>query len=351
MTYARLARRYQAAKPNSTRVGLRYQGNSKVATATAVRFSKRGTKTPLTSKLATRTLTATKKKLNQGVHESRAGSDSFFFLSHKPSRIGKFTGKMSKISRTVNSNAIVTSTAGRQTITDIGSCFGYTDTQNMMNQAIVQQYGSSTPTGYKTERILYKSALCEYTYTNSTNAVARLLLFDIIPRTDIYNTAGDANSPKNSWDDGINDEIAGGGANNSQFVGSMPFASEKFCHFFNIKKITTVNLAPGQMHVHRVKYSPNKILTNELLSQGNVVYFKGLSLNHMMVQYGQPVLDNSGGVTTEATKILCVSKWSYEFTFLPNNMTTTVITNTLGLTAGANLEDIATGASAAFAAV
>lgn len=302
------------------------------------------------ARVATRTMSKTK-RLNQGVHESRAGSDSKFFLSYKPTRIGKLTGKMAKVARTINQNTIYSGGAGVQRVIDVDACFDVTTSTNLMNQCILQQYGTSTPVGYKTERILYKSCLAEYAYTNSTNAVCRMLLFDIVPRTDIYNTSGDANSPVNAWSDGFSDEISGGTGGQAQIVGAMPFASVKFCHFFKVLKITNINLAPGQMHVHRVKHTPNKIINNEVLSQGNVSSLRGLTLHHMGVFYGQPVLDAGGGVTTEATKILCIRKFSYEVSYLPNNMTSLVMNNNLSATAGANIEDMVTGAAAAFAAV
>lgn len=304
-------------------------------------------------RVATRSFTQVKRRrLNQGVHETRAGSESTFFLKYRPSKMGKLTGKMSKLDYTINGGSIITTTAGLQAVVDVSYYFDANDCGAMMTQALTQQYGGATPTGYKTERILLKSVTAEIGYNNNTNDQVRIILFDITPRRDIYNTSGDADSPSASWKNGLGDEISGGSSVAHLTVGAMPFNSEKFTHFFKVNKITHIELAPGQTHYHRITFSPNKILTNEALQQGNQRFFQGLSLAHMHVSYGAPTLDGPGtGVTTQQVKVLMSSKKTYTYTYLPNNMTSVTQSNNFSTTANANIENMVTGNSGGFVVV
>lgn len=293
----------------------------------------------------------TRTKLNQGVHETRGGSESSFSIHQKAKGLGKFTQKLQKLSFIGNSSAIRTQTAGSQFVGLEYAPFSAFDCGVLMAQALTQQYGSLTPTGFQTEKIFMKSAKVEYAYNNNTNDQVRMVLYDIVPKKDIYNTAGDAQDPVTSWANGLTHQ---GVATSSPqtIVGSTPFGSEMFCHFWTIKKITNVTLAPGQTHYHRTKIVVNKTVSNEDIQQGNLAYLKNCSAAHVSVGYGAPCLTAVGsGVTTEATKVLSVVKIEYEFTYLPNNMSTTKVTNTLAVTTTGNIENMVTGAAGTFAAV
>lgn len=309
-------------------------------------------KSKLKPKLKTRTLTRVK-KLNVKAKENRGGSESTFTLVRKIKNpvVRKLNKNLTKMFATVNNSAILTQNAGLQGVSTVTSCFGNVDLIQISNATLNQQFGGLTPTGYKTLQVLLESVECECIYTNNTNAVTRMMLFDIIPKRDIYTTSGDPSDPTVAWNVGLQHEITGATANQHQIVGAMPFDSALFTQFFTIKRITHVTLAPGQTHHHRIKFAPNKFYNMERVEVGNTAYFKGASLVHMAVQYGEPCLDNAAGVTTEATKILTVCKKHIKWTYIANDMTTTVVSNNLAGTAGLNIENVITGAAAAFAAV
>lgn len=317
-------------------------------------------------KTATRTMTATK-KLNQKAVEHRGGSESLTTLKKPATGMGKLIGKMSKFSRSQNAGFILTNTAGLQSSADVTTLFDQADTQAMMNDAVRATFaagpGTVTIQPYKTQRVLFKSCVAEIAYTNNTNGICRLDLYDIVPRQDIYTTvtaAGtvgttppttDPISPNTSWANGLADEDQAIIFTKNQMVGNLPFASEKFTHYFKVIKITHCILAPGQSHFHKIVFDPNHILSNEVLQQGNINGFKDLTMFHMAVQWGGPMDDNASSATTSATKLVGVVRKQYEFAFLTNNQTSFSYTTGIAATAGANIENLVTGATAAFATV
>lgn len=303
-------------------------------------------------KAALKTRTKTKPKLNTVAKENRGGSESTFQLIRKIKNpvVKKLNKDLAKMFLISNSSQIYSQTAGRQGCATVTTCFGFDDINRIQLSTLQQQYGGTTPTGYKTLKVLLESVECECIYTNNTNAVCRLLLFDIIPKRDIYvDTGGNPIDPVQAWAQGLQHE--GSGTNANEVLGSMPFNSALFCQYFTVKRIVHITLAPGQTHHHRIKFVPNAFFNMERFQQTTTIMYKGVSLTHMSVQYGEPVLDNAASVTTEATKLLNICKKHVKWSYIPNDMTTTYLNDNLAKTAGTNIENVVTGASAAFAAV
>lgn len=328
-----------------------------IVTLSRGKYNARVAKNGSRKRVATRTRTATKRarKLNQGVHETRGGSESAYTLTYKNRGMGRMISKLQKLQFTANSSAIYSQGAGLQGVNEEYTLFDAFDAATLMTQTITQQYGGATPTGFKTEKIWLHKVKAEYAYNNNTNDQVRITLYNYVPKKDIYGTNAsgvvDASSGSNAWFLGLQHQGISGSSVN-QVVGQTPFGSEMFCHFFTITKVTNIVLAPGQTHYHRVNFSPNKVISNELLQQGNLNLIKGLSLGQICVQYGAPCLSAVGtGVTTEATKILTTVKAEYSWSFLPNNMTTSTMSNTLPLTSTGAIENMVTGAAGTFAAV
>lgn len=314
--------------------------NGRVARATATR-----------KRSGSRTQTKKKRKINQGVHETRGGSESAFTLGSKARGLGKTIQKLAKLTYTLNSSGVYAQSAGLQSTIDDDTLFDNGDLGQIMSTTLTQQYGTSTPTGFKTERIFLHKCRAEYAYNNNTNDQVRIQIYNFVPKRDIYGTVAggvvDATNGTTSWEAGLVHQ--GLASNSHQIVGSTPFASEMFCHFFTVVKVTNVTLAPGQTHYHRVTFTPNRVFTNEVLQQGNTVMFKGCTLGQMFVAYGAPCTSaTGGGVTTEATKILNTTKIEYTWSYMPNNMTVSKVSNTLPLTSTGNIMDMVTGAQETF---
>lgn len=328
------------------------RGGGSNTTAAAVRAARVGTRLAnrMKNRIGSQTKTQTQ-RLNQVAKETRGGSESSYQLTVAPRGVGAPISKMNKNAYIVTINGVQQTTAGSQSLIDTGSIGDLASITNMFTQALTTQYGTATPKGYKTERLMFTKCFAEYAYTNSSNAVVRGYLYDIVPRQDIYNNSLDPISPTNAWVQGAQDST-GSASSGANVPGSLPWNSSKFTHFFHIKKITAVILAPGQTHYHRVTYRMNKIVSNEILAQSNINLIRGMSMSQMAVWYGQPVVDSTGlAVTTAALKVLSVSRFQYSYTYMSNNISTLTFSNGIIQTAGTNLEDVVTGATAAFATV
>lgn len=302
---------------------------------------------------ATRTMT--KRKLNQGVHENRGGSESTFVMKKAARGLGRLAQKMQKLQYAINESGIITGSAGVQVVNEDFTLFDSFDVATLMTQTLNQQFGGPTPRGFKTEKIFLHSVKAEYAYNNNTTDQVRMQIYNYVPKRDIYTGAGapgviDANTGSSSWDIGLSSQGLGGGSNT--VVGQTPFGSEMFCRFFTIVKITNVVLAPGQTHYHKVIYHPNKMIFNDLIQQGNVTMIKDITMGQMTVVYGAPTVTAVGtGVTTEATKVLQIFKGEFEWSYIPNNETTSTMGNTLPITGtGAEL-NMVTGRPDTFASV
>ena len=113
-----------------------------------------------------------------------------------------------------------------------------------------------------------------------------------------------------AWVAGEQDE--GVAATNSAIIGSTPFQSSLFMTYFTVLKATHQLMAPGQTHVHRFKFSPNKVLAGEEFKNctGNI---KGFTIYTMMVISGVPCDNNAGTVSTNDARIDWVTRKSYRF--------------------------------------
>lgn len=296
-----------------------------------------------------------RRKLNQGVHETRGGSESSFQLGSKAKGlIAKIASKTNQLTYTGNANQIVSIAAGSQVLKDLWSPGNGGDFSVMMNQTLLQEFGIATPTGRRTARIFVRSINAEYGYNNNTNDQVRFQLYDIIPRQNVYAVGSGLNNPGPptvAWYTGLDYESTVTGTASAAVVGSTPFQSRLFTTNYKVLKVTNVTLAPGQTHYHRVRFHPNKFLDNDLLNSGQISSYKGLSLNHMIVASGAPCSDSTGGVTTEAVKLLTVLKYTYEWSYVANNMTTLAPSNnTFSTATTGNIENMVTGAQAIFQA-
>nr|WAE42574.1 MAG: capsid protein [Cressdnaviricota sp.] len=295
-----------------------------------------------------RSMTTTRrKKLDQNAHEHRGGSESRFTHGKRakglPARVAsKLTALV--FTQNIQNRQGMGGTPGRQLVADFMPLFPNTDLVTMMNQALLAQAQSSaaagtsqTPTGFRTDRILLKKVNAELSLANSTNMTCRVELYDVIARRDIYpftslSSTQIVPTPTLAFAYGLQNELQTSSNTANQNVGTTPFDSQLFCKFWKIQKITHVILAPGQVHMHKVSYSPNYVLDNQLLSQTNMAAIGKLACYTMAVAVGQPILDATGLVTTGQVELLTIARQDYEFSYIPNNLKTMVNVNALATT-------------------
>ena len=81
---------------------------------------------------------------------------------------------------------------------------------------------------------------------------------------------------------------------NATIIGSTPFQASQFTTYFKILKATHQLMAPGQIHIHRVKFTLNRVLNGEeeVNSNGNI---KGFTIYTLMVMLLQPVMERLAG--------------------------------------------------------
>lgn len=302
-------------------------------------------------RLRTKTFTKTKVQRARPL-PNRSGSESAYNIKIKPNQLIKKVLEQMQASTYTNNVGVVRSTAsaGTQDVftfvpvydpADLGQCVGVAT--NTGTTAIENQ----------TTRIYMKSCHEEIAIQNSSNAVCRITLYDVISRRDCFADAnGHSAMPDITWQDGIQHQQVSGGASTSyNTVGVRPYDSKAFNDWWKIKRITYLDLAPGQVHYHRVNYSIHKFVSQEWLGASGLAAGKGWSLGTMMVSYGEPCGDNSGGATTEKIRLNCVQTKTYHFSWVRENSSLSYQTNGLSTVTSGNIENLVTGASSAFAAV
>lgn len=297
--------------------------------------------------------TRRRKKIGHKAVECRAGSESMFGITIRPKGLAnKLASKLTHLSWNVNDKGAPTTTAGIQNFAEIGSIFNPSHCGTMLNQVINTEFGTNNtivgggggtipnPLGYQTISVNYKSCFAEFMITNSDNACARIVIYDIIQKRDAYQDANAHSlSTTNAIQYGINEQS--GSTTQWQTIGTRPFDSNLFNQFYKVKRITYACLSPGQTHIHQVKYLPNKKMNADVIRASNQLLTGTAGFTYKcLVQFsGVPVPDNGAVATTQQVKLLTVSRYDYKFNYLPGNITNTIATNNLSTTVGTNFEN------------
>lgn len=134
-------------------------------------------------------------------------------------------------------------------------------------------------------------------YRNASNNVTKLTLYDLTLKRDPFGTAVD--SPVECWNKGMLD-FPGGSANLSTRIGTTPLTSPEFKRTFRVRRVTVINLEPGQQHEHTVVYRMNRVVPAVEFQNTSVFYFRNLSAFTLAVFNGglvhDPVLQDSTAV-------------------------------------------------------
>lgn len=309
---------------------------------------------------------------NHKALETRWGSETFYMQKRRPKGLpAKLASKLLHLNYNVNINGCEDPlnypasiqglcSAGQQNTYILSSAFNIQDldTMNDLVQSQIQQVNpggavTSKP-GYLTTRFFVDSVHMESMIQNSDNGVARVIIYDLELKRDAYtihNTAHAAD-PVHAWIEGLEDQINSGTGNEFRVVGCRPEDSLLFNQLYRVKKRYYTTLAPGQVHVHRSTVEPRRLINAEVFNQNAITGVRGLTHFTLLIVYGGPVGDLAGtGSTTSAVKLNVITRKDYKFSFIQNDVALEYQNNHLSTSQAANLENLVTGASAAFAQV
>ena len=118
-------------------------------------------------------------------------------------------------------------------------------------------------------------------------------------------------------------------------------------HVTNVKKVTHITLDQGKNHVHRVRYTPNRVMSQEVQMQGE--YSMAKFTCYTIVAHGLPSNDitSKAAVSTlmGAVKLDIITKCQYPYTYVAGTMTPITYTNHLAaLPNGQDIVNVGSGA-------
>ena len=306
--------------------------------------------------------TRTKVSLHQrGKQCGQAGSFSSFFYGRRlvPKRLYNAYKAIAPQIYQTNISGYCPVTSGKQNTCNVASAFCGNNvfvTQGIQADLLSINNAVNTMNGGNvTRKYLLESVSGEIMLQNQTNMNTRVILYDIIARRTIDSqTALNTGPwmPSTAWSVGEYNETVGSAANNT-VIGSTPFQSSQFTTYFKVLKATHQLMAPGQTHVHRFKFTPNRVLLGEeeQINNGNI---KGLTIYTMMVISGVPCDNNATtDVSTSDGKIDFVTRKSYRFKTILDDCVRLTAANNLSIIPAAqeSVMNVESGAAVTFSKV
>lgn len=284
---------------------------------------------------AVKSMSMKKKKLSQrAIKDGQAGSFSRFFYGRRnPNRkVIQTYRALAPRYFVLNSAERLAANAGRQLVHNLFSLFSSSD--------MGQLFSDSGITLGATARVLMAGASAEIMITNQDQGNVRIVLYDIIQRRDGDHTEVD--TPAAAWTNSYGDE--GGADTDVNFVGSTPFSSDLFVRYFKVLKMTHILLSQGQTHVHRVHFSPNKIMDGEVIRYASGAV-RGITCHTMIQAHGVPYNYGSDTsiVSTGQVNLDVVYKKQYKYKCLQQNALSWNITNSLTGLVNESIMDIGSG--------
>nr|WAE42164.1 MAG: capsid protein [Cressdnaviricota sp.] len=281
------------------------------------------------SKTKSGSRTKTKTKLNQKIETSRDGpiSDSYVTYPMKKSfSLGTFKKIIAPQFNVFNSQGTLSWSIGQQQPTVVGQFYDANVINNFFTQ--FNAVFPATTTAAKTTKLYLKKLNAEALITNQTNDVVHMILYDCVARRDIFDAA--YADPYNAWLQGGADA---GLSSSCIYVGSNPFQTPGFTEFYKVIKVTNVDLHSGGHHRHKVKISPNKMMSNEVIQEFITESFATigkLTCFTLAVCHGYPTNATAGSVVSTASgKIDYVWRCQYEWEAVQANRTTVTVENNL----------------------
>lgn len=168
-----------------------------------------------------------------------------------------------------------------------------------------------------TNKLLLEKVTGYYSIANARNTNVVVTLYDCIARRDC---SDDGNrNPHYSWTEGAEAQ-SGGSPLYGTSIGATPFQSEVFNKFWKCHQRTEFTLGAGQMHTHRFKYSPNRVVTRQG-TPASLYAIQGLSFMTVIVIRGCPINGSGAGtnVTTSLGAVDVAGGLEYRFRQLLDN--------------------------------
>lgn len=253
------------------------------------------------------------------------GSFSKFYYGRNRLRgpMRSLYAKTNKMYLSFDGHLPLNSLSGSQSWTTVLNMFDKTDCLDMLGRCVLQP--STGVTGYTatpaTVRACLESCSAEVTLTNQSTSNTRVVIWDIICRRDLP-ALTEYLKPESCFAAGLSDEDQGALVGETPlYYAFNPFAIDRFTQTYVVRKMTHLLLGQGQTHIHRIHYAPNRTMTAtyaESLSTG----IRGLTCFTMIQVFGTPA-DNEEetAVSTTYGHLNCVTKKTYRYGFIPNNMT------------------------------
>jgi hypothetical protein len=197
--------------------------------------------------------------------------------------------------------------------------------------------GESPDSPINASRVLLEYVEGEILFANAAVFTTSCTIYDVIARRDLPTV--NCGDPNTAWFAGLQDEGAGGTGFTT--VGAEPFQSELFNQYFKVHGKTKVDIPSGGTHRHVIRWRPNKVLHNEVMT--NSVYSAGgsnaggvadITVFTLIIFHGQPAHDSTTitSVTVSPASLDVIHKTSMKYRYLQESSTDWTRSNGLGTT-------------------
>lgn len=276
---------------------------------------------------------------------NRAGTESYLRFGNKAYGLGKMESKQSSQLYVTQDQGVIGCASGAQEMLDIWTIGHPTEYQHVCKQVNQMNYGGALTSTANTNFLLYttdayiKNVETQLSLTNNANVPVTMELYDLVPKRDAWqvlapnNLTSASNTPYNAIFYGLEQQQYQGSINEPSVIGVRPTDSKRFNQNWQIKKVTYTQLAPGQVHTHRVIYRVNRKIDYGLVEQftsGGFFEAKGRSLVTLVIVRGGPMyLTVAGNATTAACMVPWVRTTRYHFTSIRSAFTQIDLDNSL----------------------
>lgn len=298
------------------------------------------------AKTASKTKTKTKSLFTK-IRTDGPMSDSYFRWPQKlPSlRLGKLAKLHSPQFYVQNAYGRIDCPIGKQSFIDATtgypSIWSANDLKDIHDQAVVNSAGISTVNPL-TQNVYLKSCTNEIMFTNQTNDVVHMQIYECVARRDINNL--NFTQPGNAWKQGAFDQ---GDITTPFVVGSNPFQTPAFTNLWEVERVFDINLHTGGHHVHRSKSFLNHTLNYEVQqSIGNTSTALGkITRVSLVVIHGYPynATTTKTDISTNTVAVDMVWRKQYEYFVFDRSTTALTFDNNLPAslsTAGEIINDL-----------
>nr|WAE43192.1 MAG: capsid protein [Cressdnaviricota sp.] len=226
-----------------------------------------------------------------------------------------------------NGSSSFSAVDGKQVYQQLTTLYASTDINEQIRTIQPRSQGNAS-------KFLLEACQMVMYFTNQSNAPVSLDIYDCVPRRDqAAANSTQSNLPVVQIEAGIEttnlpDGLPSGFAFYNAVLGTSPFQSPLFVTNWKVMKVSKIQLPQGGTHEHRVHVDANKMITLQMLQDGNE-YWRNLSYNSFAVAHGFPANNTAGNVSCAGCKIDWIRTQKYEFTSIADSDNNTIITNGL----------------------